>query len=68
MDKQYAERLRAQINNCQCAYTLGTVMLPHVEDLIAIYRREANDPNNSQAVRRYLSAAVDEFQALLRSN
>lgn len=68
MDKQYAEWLRAQISNCQCAYTLSTVMLPHVEDLIAIYRREANDPTNSQAVRRYLSAAVDEFQAIIRSH
>ena len=68
MDKQYAEWLPAQINNCQCAYTLSTVMLPHVEDLIAIYRREANDPTNSHAVRRNLSAAVEEFQAILWSH
>ena len=68
MDKQYAQWLRSQISNCQCGFTLSSVMLPHVEDLIAIYRREANDPTNSHAVRRNLSAAVDEFQALLRSN
>ena len=68
MDKQYAQWLRSQISNCQCGFTLSSVILPHVEGLIAIYRREANDTNNSQAQRRYISAVLGEFEAILRSN
>lgn len=68
MDKQYAEWLKAQINNCQCAYTLGTVMIPHVEVLIDIYRREANNVENSPAVRHYLASAQAEFELIIRSH
>lgn len=68
MDTQYAQWLKAQITNCQCAFTLSSVMLPHVEDLIAIYRKEAANPDNTPAARRYLAAAQAEFEAIIRSH
>lgn len=68
MDKQYADWLKAQITNCQCSFTLSSVILPHVEDLIAIYRREANNLDNSPAVRHYLASAQAEFELIIRSH
>lgn len=65
MTQPYAVWLREKMEACTDPFILATVMLPHAEDMAAMYRREMQQAA-TPGLRLYFQRTLAGFEALIR--
>jgi hypothetical protein len=66
MCQSYAAWLRGEIDKCASPWVMNAVIIPHAEDVAAIYRRELGTIRNN-VVRVHLMNSLAEFEQMIES-
>ncbi len=66
MCQSYAAWLRGEINSCTNPWVMNAVIIPHAEDVAAIYRRQIAETVNP-GIRQYLVRCLNEFEQLIEN-